>query len=202
MRRLPLSRRGDHEDLADERPSDAALVARALDRDASAHEALFRRHRMAVYRLSCRLVGWTDADDLLQDCFVEAFSSLHRLREPAAFSGWLSAIVVRTANKRMRRRRLLERLGLRRRWPVDVDMLVAPTAPPDTMAEIRNIYSLLAVLPAEAQVALVLRRIEGLSLDEIAVTMNRSLATVKRRLVQAEGLLNEKLDWNPGKRAS
>lgn len=200
MTRLPLLESEDHDDeIKDAAPSDADLVAQALAGDMRAQEALFRRHRMSVYRLSCRLVGWTDADDLLQDCFVDAFESLDRLRDPAAFPGWLSAIVVRTAHKRLRRRRLLERLGLRRQWPVDVDLLVAPSAPPDAMAEVQKIYALLALLPAEAQVALVLRRVEGLSLDEIAVKMNRSLATVKRRLVQAETLLSQKLGLEKGK---
>jgi RNA polymerase sigma-70 factor (ECF subfamily) len=198
MRRLPLlqTRR---EELRSEVPSDAALVKEALAGDTSALEALFRRHRNSVYRLSCRLVGWTDADDLLQDCFVDVFGSLHRLRDHDAFSGWLSAIVVRTAHKRLRRRRLLERLGLRRRWPIDVELLLAPSAPPEVLAEIRELYSTLTALPAEAQIAFLLRRVEGLSLDEIAAKMNRSLATVKRRLVQADEFLKAKLERDPEK---
>ncbi len=199
MSRLPLLQSPGQEEPIDTAPSDAALVADALAGNVGSHEALFRRHRNSVYRLACRLVGRTEADDLLQDCFIDAFRSLPSLRDPGAFGGWLSAIVVRTAHKRVRRRRLLERLGLLRRWPVDIDMLIAPSVPPDVAVEIQKIYRLLGSLPAEAQIALVLHRIEGFSLDEIAVKMNRSLATVKRRLSLAAAHLDKGMRTKEGK---
>ena len=108
------------------------------------------------------------------------------MQNPQAFGSWLATIVVRTASKRLRTRRLLVRLGLRRSEPVDVEALVAPTAPADVATELRHLYARLAEFPAEERVALVLRRVEGLELTEIAAHMGLSLATVKRRIVSAE----------------
>lgn len=123
----------------------------------------------------------------MQDCFVQALASLEQLADPQAFAGWLTAIVVRTTHKALRRRTLATRLGLRRpRDPVDVDALVAPGAPADVEAELRAVYRLVDELPARLRIALVLRRVEGLSQNEVAEAMGVSLSTAKRLIVEAE----------------
>ena len=127
-----------------------------------------------------------DADDLVQDAFVRAFSYLHRLENPQAFAAWLMSIAVHGAQKRLRRRRMLVRLGLRSTAPHDPDLVISSSAPPDVALELRSVYTTVRDLPAEERIALVLRRVEGLELTEIAETMGLSLATIKRRLSSAE----------------
>lgn len=112
-------------------PVGAMPVASARAGQAWATEALFRRYAPMVCGLSLRLLGHEgDADDLAQDCFATAFLQLGLLENPDAFAGWLRGIVVRTAYKRLRTRRLLARLGLRTSKPIDADELVSKTAPP------------------------------------------------------------------------
>jgi RNA polymerase sigma-70 factor (ECF subfamily) len=140
-----------------------------------------------VIGLAQRLLGnGAEADDLAQDAFVHAFSRLAALKNPQAFAAWIASIVVRTASKRLRSLRLLTRLGLRRSMPIDLDALIAPNAPAEVALELRAVYGLLSRLPVEQRMALVLRRVEGLELTEIAERMQLSLATVKRRLSAAE----------------
>jgi len=172
-------------------PSDATLVLSARAGEDWAREALFRRYAPMVNGLAYRVMGRDeDVDDLVQDSFVRALNGLDGLKEPQAFAGWLASIVVRSASKILRRRKLLRRLGLARVGePIDVDALVGPAAPPDARAELRAVYTLLESLPVEQRMALVLRRVEGLALDEIAQTMGLSLATVKRRVADAEAAL-------------
>jgi RNA polymerase sigma-70 factor (ECF subfamily) len=171
--------------------TDAALVAAAVAGDPLAKQTLFERHAAMVNRLARRLLGpGVDANDLVQDAFVEALLSIHRLKNGQAFQSWLCSIVVRTAQKRQRRRRLLERFGLLRQQPLDLDGFCSPSAPPDVAAELRAIYALLHTLPVEVHIALVLRRVEGLSVEAIAEQMRLSVSTVKRRLAAAE----ERLD--------
>lgn len=171
-------------------PTDAALVVAARAGERWAQEALFQRHCRLVIALSQRLLPHSaDADDLVQDAFVYAFHRLDSLQNPQAFAAWIASIVVRTASKRLRRQRLLTRLGLQRNEPVDLDTVVSPSAPPEVVSELKAVYSLLDRLPAEQRVALVLRRVEGMELAEIATAMKLSLATVKRRLVLAEARL-------------
>lgn len=180
-------------------PSTATLVLSALSGNAWAHEALFRRHvRMArglAYRL---LVGsGVDVDDLVQDAFVTAYCRLDSLREPEAFSSWLGSIVVRTASKRLRRQRLRLRFGLVRTESVDLDLCVASSAPPDAALLLREIYGILDQLRPDERIAFLLRRVEGLTVSEVAERMNTSLSTAKRRLLAAEGRFDRAVTRRP-----
>jgi RNA polymerase sigma-70 factor, ECF subfamily len=141
-----------------------------------------------VAGMAFRLLGRDDdVDDLVQDSFVEALRSLDRLQAPQAFASWLASIVVRTSSKVLRRRRLLTRLGLRRGdAAIDIDAVVAPSAPPDVATELRALYARIQALPANERVVLVLRRVEGLAIDEIATLVGASPATVKRRIAEGE----------------
>jgi RNA polymerase sigma-70 factor (ECF subfamily) len=173
-------------------PSDAALVVAARAGEGWAQEALFARHGRMVLGLSQRiLAGREEADDLAQDVFLYALTHLSDLQNPQAFASWIGTIVVRTASKRLRSRRLLVRLGLRRNEPGVVEALVSSGAPADAAAELRRLYARLADFPAEERVALVLRRVEGLELTEIAERTGLSLATVKRRIAAADRRLGD-----------
>jgi RNA polymerase sigma-70 factor (ECF subfamily) len=168
-------------------PTDAALVLAARAGEAWAREALFRRHARLALGLAYRILPCDmDVDDLVQDSFLYAFERLDGLSNPQAFQSWLSSIVVRTAGKRLRRRRLQVRLGLRSHQPIDVDEVISRAAPPDVAAELAAVYGLLEQLPSQERIALVLRRVERLEIPEIAEYMSLSISTVKRRLRAAE----------------
>jgi RNA polymerase sigma-70 factor (ECF subfamily) len=172
-------------------PSDAALVVAARGGEAWASEALFRRHVRMVYGLICRLLGSEeDADDVLQETFIAAFASLDRLEEPTAFASWACAIAVRTVGKLIRKRHLLRRLGLRGAAAANVDRLIARTAPADLVMQLRATYAVLERIPPQLRMVLLLRRVEGATLPEIAEWTGTSLATVKRRLAAAERRLD------------
>jgi RNA polymerase sigma-70 factor (ECF subfamily) len=144
-----------------------------------------------VNGLAYRILGRdADVDDLVQDSFLEALRGLDRLDNPQAFASWLGSIVVRTAGKRLRRRSLLKRLGLRRSTPIDADTVLSREAPPDVRAELGRIYGCLDEMHHETRLALVLHRVEGMSLPEAAETMGVSLSTIKRRIQSAERLLS------------
>ena len=176
-------------------PSDAALVVAARAAEPWAREALFRRYAPMASGLALRLMGRdADLDDLVQDSFVSALRGLDGLKEPGAFAGWLRVIVTQTAHKVLRRRRLARRLGLYHPEPLDVDALVSRDAPPDAMVELRAIYGILEDLPARVRVPLVLRRIEGHSLDEVARLVGCSLATAKRAIAEGERRLQEAME--------
>jgi RNA polymerase sigma-70 factor (ECF subfamily) len=168
-------------------PTDAFLVTEAQQGASEALELLFQRHAPRVRALALSLMGRdTEVEDLVQDSFAQAIQSLDKLKVPAAFASWLSAIVVGTAHKVFRRRHLLARLGLLTREPVDMEALVARTVSPDVVIDLKTAYELVDGLQTESRTAFLLRRVEGMRLDEIAAYMNLSLSTVKRRLGVAE----------------
>jgi RNA polymerase sigma-70 factor (ECF subfamily) len=170
---------------------DGALVRAAREGQAWAQEALFKRYARVALGQAWRLIPSDDPEDLAQDALVHALTHLDRLSDPQAFAAWLTTIVVRLATTRLRKRRMLERLGLRRgETAQDVEAFVAAPSSMEERVQVREVYRVLETLPAEERVALVLRRVEGLELSEIAAQMGLSLATVKRRLVAAEARLS------------
>jgi len=176
-------------------PTDAALVVAARAGEAWAREALFRRHaRMAIGLAHRLLPSDVEVDDVVQDCFLYALQRLGSLQNPQAFAAWLGSIVVRTVSKRLRRRRLLSRLGLRAAEPIDPERVSAKTAPGEVAIELQRVYGLIESLPVEQRVALVLRRVDGLEIPQIAEYMGLSASTVKRRLKAAEELLERSRD--------
>ena len=176
-------------------PSDAALVTAARAHEAWAVQALFQRHASMMNGLAYRLLGRdSEVDDVVQDSFVQALDHLDSLKEPQAFAAWLGSIVVRTVSKLLRRRKLLTRLGLRRSdEPIDVESLVGQSAPPDAVVELRAIYAKIDLMPVDVRVPLLLRRVEGLQLEDIAERTGKSLATVKRKIAEGERLLVSEL---------
>jgi RNA polymerase sigma-70 factor (ECF subfamily) len=171
-------------------PTDAVLVARALEGDRRAQETLFLRHTRMVAGLIYRVFpSNADVDDLVQDTFIAAFESLGRLENPQAFAAWVGSIAIRTTHKRLRRHRIAVRLGLSRREEPDWDSALSPDCPPDVATELRELYRVILDFPTKERVALVLRRVEGMSLQEIAEATGESLATVKRRIAAAEDRL-------------
>lgn len=182
-------------------PSDAALVVAARAGEPWAREALFRRYAAKANGLALRLMGRdADLDDLVQDSFVAALSGLGKLKDPNAFSGWLVSIVVQTAHKVLRRRRLARRLGLYRPEPIDADAILARDVPADALVELRAIYGMLEELPARVRVPFVLRRVEGYSLEEVAELSGCSLATAKRAIAEGERRLHESSDPTTARR--
>lgn len=175
------------------RPTDADVVRAAQAAELWAFEALYRRTAPTAYGVVRRLLGTDeDVDDVVQDAFIAAFGKIGSLRDPDAFRTWLLRIAVGKVSRVIRKRRVLAAVGLRSRESrVDVDQMLGPSAPPDVALELGRLYDAVVALPANDRIALVLRRVEGSSLEEIADLTSCSLATVKRRLARADAALAE-----------
>ena len=168
--------------------TDADLVARARGGDRWGREMIYRRHAGRLLGMAARLLGNRgDAEEILQDTFVTAFAELPALREPAALGGWLGQIAVSLVRRRIRRARLLRLFGLDRgASDATLESLAALGARPDERAELALVDRVLGRLPPAARIAWMLRRVEGLALDEVAALCACSLATAKRRIGEAD----------------
>lgn len=173
--------------IVDGATAEAALVRAAAAGDGSASERLYLTCAPELTRWVSRVVlGSTDAQDIVQDTFVVAFTRLKSLKQPEAFRGWLRTIALTHVRRRFRTQRLLRRLGFSTAEPFELEAILSEDAPPEVVTEVRQVAALLRQLPADEGLALVLRRVEGYRLEEIAEQLNLSLATVKRRLAAAE----------------
>ncbi len=164
----------------DEAPLVAAMRSGRLDAGA----AFYDRHAQAIHALVFRLMGPDrELDDVVHDVFVRALESLPRLREPAALRSWLFGIAVRTVGIRFQRRS-------RQRWlrfmaPEELPEIA--TLPTTELEEpLRDVYAILRGMDPDERIALVLHRVEELSLEDAARATGTSLATFRRRLARGE----------------
>jgi RNA polymerase sigma-70 factor (ECF subfamily) len=134
-----------------------------------------------------RLLGsHADAEDALQETFVQALRDLHQLREEGSVEAWLTQLAVHQAHRFFRKRRLLRAVGLDRH-PLDgtLELVADPTASPEVRAELALLDEALAELPTKERIAWMLRHVEGHDLREVARFTDCSLATAKRRISAA-----------------
>jgi RNA polymerase sigma-70 factor (ECF subfamily) len=191
---LPLQR-----EPGNELPPDRELVERALGGEALALQLLYRRHVRPVAERVTRLLGRSgEAEDVVQDAFVEAFHSLAGLRDRGRFAPWLMSIAVHQVHRRFRRRRLLSRLGLDRGSDdARLESVVDPGLGPEKRLELARLDTLLGRLPPDLRLAWMLRYVEGCELTEAAEQCRCSLATLKRRLRRADERLRPLIDELP-----
>jgi RNA polymerase sigma-70 factor (ECF subfamily) len=92
---------------------------------------------------------------------------------------------------RLRRRKLLGALGLTAPDPVDIDSLATVDADPEARVLLAQVYALLQTLAADDRIAWTLRYVERHRLETVAVMMDCSLATAKRRIARAQRFLTD-----------
>lgn len=165
-----------------EGPNDAALVARAIEADPWASEQLYKRHVGIAMTTALRLLrNRAEAEDVVQDAFMLAFGRLKQLREPAAFRGWLTRIVVSSVHRRLRRRRVEPLDGL--------EAEAAADASPMVRAELKLLDEVLNQICDRQRVPWILRYVLGYKLEEVAAACDCSLATAKRRVRAAHDVV-------------
>jgi RNA polymerase sigma-70 factor (ECF subfamily) len=172
--------------------SDEELVRRALTGDRWGREMLYRRHAGGLLAMTIRLLANRgEAEEVVQDTFVTAFEQLATLREPGALRAWLGQIAVNLVRRRFRRLRLMRFLGLDRGADdATLEALADTGASNDQRAELALVDRLLCGMKPTLRIAWMLRRVEGLELGEVASLCGCSLATVKRRIAEAEAIVS------------
>lgn len=173
---------------ASDQVSDTELVSRALAGDRWGREMLYRRHAGRLLGLTTRLLANRgDAEEIVQDTFITGFAQLAALRDPGAVGAWLGQIAISLVRRRIRRARLLRRLGLDR--GADDATLAAlgdPGLTPEERTDLALVDRALSSISAACRIAWMLRRVEGLPLAEVATMCDCSLATAKRRITEAD----------------
>jgi RNA polymerase sigma-70 factor (ECF subfamily) len=172
--------------------SDEELVRRALAGERWGREMLYRRHAGSLLAMTVRLLAnHGEAEEVVQDTFVTAFEQLGTLREPAAVRGWLGQIAVNLVRRRFRRGRLMRFLGLDRGADdATLEALADPGISTDQRAELALVDRLLRGMKPALRLAWMLRRVDGLELGEVASLCDCSLATVKRRIAEADAIVD------------
>lgn len=170
---------------------DALLTVRAGEGDAGAFEVLVRRHGPVLLRLAERLLGnRSDAEDAVQDAFVDAWRRLPEFRGDSAFLTWMYRIVTNRCLNQLRARRP----------STDLDAIPEPSAPehevsPARAAEasqaLHELSGALGRLPPDLRACWVLRELHGLSYEDIAQAVGLSRPAVRGRIYRVRRYLTE-----------
>ena len=182
-------------------PTDLELVERVRAGDAAAMEPLMRRHNRALYRTARAILrDDAEAEDAVQDAYIQAFRGLAAFRGESSFSTWLVRIAANEAL--MRRRRNVRRSEV---IPINHesgelqmdDIAQEPAAGPEYQAQSAEVRRLLEqridALPDLYRAVFVMRAVEEMSVEETAVALGLPTATVRTRFVRARALLRSSL---------
>ena len=177
--------------------SDRDTIQQILNGNTAMFELLMRRYNERVYRAARSIVrDEQEAEDVMQQAYVNAFTHLRQFNGSAQFSTWLIKIAMNEALARVRRR------GRYQAFDDDLShvepfMSSNPAPSPERQAFAGELRGLLEwaidALPDGMREVFVLREVEGLSTSEVAECLGVSEDVVKTRLSRGRGALRRLL---------
>jgi RNA polymerase sigma-70 factor, ECF subfamily len=173
--------------------SDAQLALALLAEEQWAMTETWRRFAPMVLVMAERALGSrTEAEDLLQEVFTRLFQRVNTLVDPGSLRSFTYSIAVRALKSQLRYRRLRSWLSFRP--PETLVDLRSTSLDVESRELLRKFYALLDRLAPRDRLVFTLRRVEAMTVEEIASTMNISVSTVKRSLAHASSRLSRWVD--------
>ena len=183
------------------RDDDRELVRLAKEDDKEAFEILLRRHQGRVFAVAGGILrNKEDVEDIAQQVFVKAYFSLKRFDQRAAFSTWLYKITVNECWDVLRKRKsrpllfeteLNEDQARQYKASEDIQSPVADVS--DRLASKQRLERLLEFVDERDRMMLMLKEVEGFSVEEIADMLEINGNTVKVRLFRARKRIVERM---------
>ncbi|HEY6112237.1 MAG TPA: sigma-70 family RNA polymerase sigma factor [Chthoniobacterales bacterium] len=173
------------------------LVARG---DMSAFEQLIERHQALVAGTAARMLGSnSDVEDIAQQVFIRVWKSAARYRPRAKFTTWLLKITRNLVFNELRRTKRRAQMPLQsdpqgEEIALPDEITVAPDASLLELELARAIEDAITQLPETQRMALILRRYEELSYEDIAEVLDLSVPAVKSLLFRARTELRGRLE--------
>jgi RNA polymerase sigma-70 factor (ECF subfamily) len=183
---------------------DAELAARAARGDQAAFERIMRRHNRTLFRTARAILkDDEEAEDAVQEAYLQAYGALGEFRGDAKLSTWLARIVANQALQRLRKReRRAQILPLRQpggafepdlEEAADVKTDNGPEAAAQSGELRRVLEAQIDALPDSCRAVFMLRAVEELTVEETAAVLGIPQATVRSRFFRARSLLREAL---------
>jgi len=179
-----------------------ALVRAAKSGDISAFEQLVKLYDRNIFRLAQHITqNREDAEDVVQEAFLKAYTHLNGFQEQSKFYTWLVRIAVNESLMKLRRRRADKTVSLDQEiegeensMPREVNDWRPNPEQVYNQAEMNQILTkTIGGLPGGFRTVFVLRDVEGLSTEETAEALQLSVPAVKSRLLRARLQLRERL---------
>jgi len=185
---------------------DAELVRRALGREEAAVRAIMQANNRRLYRLARGVLrNDSEAEDVVQETYVRAFTHLEQFRGDSSLSTWLSRIAMNEALGRLRRQRPGVEWSTLPQGVLEAQIIQFPLTssedPEKSMAqrEIQHVVEhAIDELPEPFRLVFITRVIEGMNVEETAEILGLKPETVKTRLHRARNLLRENVEKKIG----
>jgi len=191
--------------VAEENPSDHALIEATKQGDESAFAEIVHRYQNPIVNYLYRFLNdYEEAVDLAQETFVRVYFAIDRYHSGFAFSTYIYRIATNLAISEIRKRKRRKLLSLTGLFQSDAEEQTEfqpkdeRSLPDEDLVEdeqSRVIAKAIAALPEKYRVPIILRDVDGHSYEEIAEIMELGLGTTKSRISRARGLLKEKLKF-------
>jgi len=187
--------------------ADAELVARARARDEAAIRLIMQANNRRLYRLARGILrNDSEAEDVVQETYVRAFTHLDGFRGDSSLATWLARIAMNEALGRLRRQRPSVDLGTLAPGVLEAQIIQFPHAatsddPEKSMAqrEIQRVVEhAIDELPEAFRIVFITRVIEGMNVEETAEILSLKPETVKSRLHRARNMLRENVEKKIG----
>jgi len=180
---------------------DLELAKALIEGSAFAPELAWERYAPLVHRIVSRAIGPdAEVEDVTQEIFYRLFSRIGTLRKPEALRSFVISFAIRIVKWELRRRRARRWLTLSETGDVPDEQMTVMDA--ESRYSLRRLYGMLDRLGTRERLVLVLRHVEGMTLEEIAEAMELSLATVKRALRRASLRVSQMVETDEPKRRS
>lgn len=170
---------------SDVRNADLELVGRIRSGDGSAFEALYRQHSTRLYNLASRMVGARgEADDLLQEIFLQAYRKLGSFRGESSLGTWLYRLAMNHCLDVLRNRQT--RMGQQTDSLDEPDALPVASPVPLVGAVSRiDLERAIETLPPACRAAFLLHDVEGFGHQEVGAMLGISEGTSKSQVHKA-----------------
>ena len=177
---------------------DEEIVRRVVAGDSALFEVLMRRHNQRLYRVARAILrDDVEAEDVMQQAYVNAYVHLDQFADRARFSTWLTRIATYEALARLRRRGRFTEIEGMSDSARDGDILASQGPNPERQAYLGELRTTLEgsvdALPEAYRSVFVLRDVEGLSTAETAECLELTADVVKTRLVRARAQLRRSI---------
>jgi len=180
-----------------------ALIERSKQNDLAAFEQLVKIYQHRVYGLCYQLAGnYNDAQDLAQEVFIQAYSSINSFRNESDLGTWLHRIAVNKWINIQRKNKRNNIVSIDA--PLNTDKgelqreVPSPNGNPQDILEEKEYHDLvkkaLQLISYEHRTVLFLREVQGYSYEEIAGIIDCSVGTVRSRLNRARKNLKDKVE--------
>jgi len=187
--------------------SDEEVARRVLDGETALFEIIMRRYNQRLYRIARGILrDDAEAEDVMQDAYVRAYTHLGQFAGRSQFSTWLTRIAIHEALSRVRRRQRMDQLGPEESSDGESGMnLMASSLNPEeqtSAAELgKALETAILAIPEQYRLVLMLRDVEQMNTSETAAALELTEENVKVRLHRARALVRKELFARAGAEA-